>query len=66
MTVYIKVPEIVKDCDGCAAASRDNKAACTRLSASLANTPNKGCNGVIWIEDTEAARLEYITLKLES
>ena len=69
MTTYIKVPEI-HDCDGCAVnhnAQTENETfegqRCEQLSRSI-----DGCNKhkCIWIEDNEAARLAYITLKLEN
>lgn len=68
MTVYINVPEIW-DCEGCAVnhnaqTERGSFAAdiCRKLSNEVGGCNDKKC---IFIEDTEAARLAYITLKLE-
>lgn len=69
MPVYIKVPEIggqSHGCYGCIAFEEgDESVTCQKLAA---HAGSKGCvhPGIIWIEDTEAARLAYITLKLEN
>ena len=69
MPVYIKVPEIY-DCEGCAVnhnasteSETHNGEMCNRLSREVGGCNDKKC---IFIEDTEAARLAYITLKLEN
>lgn len=69
MTVYIKVPEI-HDCDGCAVnhdAIGDNSGyhadICRKLRREIGGCNDNKC---IFIEDTEAGRLAYITLKLEN
>ena len=74
MTVYIKVQEVASDkdpCTGCVADATGTawkEGLCVKLRGD-----NNGCisadfgmPGYIFIEDTEAARLAYITLKLEN
>jgi hypothetical protein len=67
VTVYIKVPEIgnvgkMHGCAGCVAYEADERT-CNKLAAL---SQQHDCRDIIWIEDTEAARLAYITLKLEN
>jgi hypothetical protein len=69
MTTYIRVPEI-HDCDGCAVnhnAQTEGETfedqRCTQLSDAIGGCYTHKC---IWIEDHEASRLAYITLKLEN
>jgi hypothetical protein len=37
---------------------------CTQAKHSVPN--GEGCTGTIWLKDTKAGRLHYITLKLEN
>ena len=68
MTVYIKVQDIEPDCcTGCCLEYQED--ACLELRKRVSpgnNNMSVACPSCIWIKDTEAARLAYITLKLEN
>ena len=74
MTVYIRVPELESEngtdwhderrgpvCNGCV--FQESEADYDRHTLRVGST---SCIKHVWIENTEAARLAYITLKLEN
>jgi hypothetical protein len=62
---YIMVRAINSGCEDCVARDSGDRR-CDQLKKHAPENKNFWCRDVVWIEDTEAARLAYITLKLEN
>jgi hypothetical protein len=73
-----QAPEVIaRECHGCCFDWDADKPSSERTAAELkqeklclqakCSVPNsEGCKGNIWLKDTKAGRLHYITLKLEN
>jgi hypothetical protein len=70
MTVYTRVPHLEPGmCTGCAVnhnASTEENTPAGQQCIILNKQSGNNCARSVWIEDTEAGRLAYITLKLEN